>query len=172
MKTLALLSGVALAALAMPACGGDGDGVTPAKITLTSKRAPKRADGYWALKNVGSGGTVIGTQHLCVGRDSEERGSIFDQIALNVNCSTYDFKRTDAGWNFETVCGRAPMVSDTKGTISGDFAKAYKIEMTAKEGDFTQSRTIKASNEGACPAGVIPGDLMDENGKKVTNILN
>ena len=57
-------------------------------------------------------------------------------------------------------------------TISGDFATAYTIEMTAKEGDFTQRRTIKASNDGACPAGVMPCDLTDENGKKVTNILN
>ena len=159
------------AALAWRPWVSDG-GPTPTPIMRTAKGAPKRADGYWALKNIGGGGTVIGTQHLCVGGDSEERGSIFDQIALIVNCSTYDFKRTDAGWDFNTVCGKAPMVSEAKGKISGDFAKSYKVEMTVKEDAVTQSRTIEARHGGACPAGVAPGDLMDEKGGKITNILN
>jgi hypothetical protein len=145
---------------------------TAAQIVRTSKGAPKRADGYWALKNIGGGGTVVGTQRLCVGDGSEERGSIFDQIALNVNCSRYDFEQTAAGWEFDTVCGKAPMVSESKGKISGDFAKSYKIEMTVTEDGLTLSRTIEARNGGACPAGVMPGDLMDEKGGKVTNILN
>ena len=171
MRSWVLISSVVFAALTWMPFGSDA-GPTPVQITRTAKGAPKRADGYWALKNIGGGGTVIGTQHLCVGGDSEARGSIFDQIALNVNCSTYDFKRTDAGWDFNTVCGHAPMVSETKGNISGDFAKSYKVEMTANEGDVTQRRTIEASNGGACPAGVAPGDLMDEKGAKIANILN
>lgn len=156
---------VMLAALALATCRSEA-------APLTAKGAPKRADGYWALENVGGGGTVIGTQHLCVGGDSEERGSVFDQIALNVNCSTYEFKPSAAGWAFDFVCGKPPMVSKSKGKITGDFAKSYKVEMTVEEDGLTLSRTIDASNGGACPAGVKPGDLMDEKGAKITNILN
>jgi hypothetical protein len=161
---------VMFAALTLAPCRSEGG--TGAQIVRTSKGVPKRADGYWALKNIGGGGTVIGTQHLCVGGTSEERGSILDQIALNVNCSRYDFKQTDAGGEFDIVCGKAPMVSESKGKISGDFAKSYKVEMTVTEDGLTLSRTVEASNGGACPAGVTPGDLMDEKGSKVTNILN
>lgn len=161
---------VMLAVLTLLPCRSESG--TTAQIARTAKGAPRRADGYWALKNVGGGGTVIGTQHLCVGGGSEERASVFDQIALNVNCSTYDTKQTDAGWEFDIVCGKPPMVSENKGKISGDFAKSYRVEMTVKEENITLSRTIEASNGGACPAGVAPGDLMDEKGSKVTNILN
>lgn len=146
--------------------------MSPASIALTVKGAPRRADGYWALKNVGAGGTAIGTQYLCVGGGSEEKASIFDQIALNVNCTHYDFKRTGAGWDFDTSCGAAPMVSENKGTIAGDFAKQYTVEMRVKEDDVELGRTVEANNGGACPAGVAPGDLIDEKGKKIANILN
>ncbi len=170
MRALVVISSVVFAALVSAPCRSEGG--TAAQIARTSKGAPKRADGYWALENVGGGGTVIGTQHLCVGGGSEERGSVFDQIALNVNCSRYDFKKTDAGWEFDTVCGKAPMVSESKGKISGDFTKSYRVEMTVTEDGLALKRTIEASNRGACPAGVMPGDLMDEKGSKVTNILN
>jgi hypothetical protein len=164
------MSSVLFAALMLAPCRSEGG--TATQIVRTSKGAPKRADGYWALKNIGGGGTVIGTQHLCVGGNSEERGSVFDQIALNVNCSRYDFKQSDAGWEFDTMCGKAPMVSEAKGKISGDFAKSYTVEMTVTEDGLTLSRTVEASNGGTCPAGVAPGDLMDDKGSKVTNILN
>lgn len=170
MRSWVLMSGVVLGALISAPFRSDAE--TPAQVARTSKGAPKRANGYWALKNIGGGGTVIGTQHLCVGGDSEERGSVYDQIALNVGCSTHDFKRTDAGSEFHTVCGKAPMVSETKGRISGDFARSYKVEMTVTEDGVTLSRTVEASNGGGCPAGVAPGDLMDEQGRKVANILN
>jgi hypothetical protein len=170
MRSSIVMVSVVFAALTLAPCRSESGAASP--IARTSKGAPKRADGYWALKNIGGGGTVIGTHHLCVGGTSEERGSVFDQIALNVNCSRYDFKEPDAGWDFHFVCGKAPMVSESKGKISGDFAKSYKVEMTVTEDGLTLSRTVEASNGGPCPAGVTPGDLMDEKGSKVTNILN
>ncbi len=44
--------------------------------------------------------------------------------------------------------------------------------MTVEEDGIALTRTVEASNGGACPPGVGPGDLMDEKGSKVTNILN
>ena len=143
-----------------------------AAVALTAKGAPARADGYWRLENIGGGGTTIGTQYLCVGSGSEERRSLFDQIAMNVNCSRYDITGGGADWAFDFVCGAPPMESLATGSVSGDFVKAYKVEQQVTEGDFSQERTIVASNGGACPDGVAPGDLIDDQGAKVTNILD
>ncbi len=63
------------------------------------------------------------------------------------------------------------MVSTSKGTISGDFVKAYRIEQIESDGTMELKRTIEATHAGACPAGVKPGDLMDDKGTKVANIL-
>lgn len=93
-----------------PAVTPDAREVGP--IAVTSRGAPKRADGYWQLITIGAGGTEMGKQFLCVGADSEERGPVFDQIAINVNCSKHDFTRTAAGWNFDTACG--PMNATTR----------------------------------------------------------
>lgn len=171
--------GFGAALLMLGACGGKSEGGDKSasaagggEVALTKSGAPKRADGYWGLKIIGRSGSVMGSQFLCIAGDAEERRSVFDGVAMNINCSKYEIKRNGATWDFAFVCGSAPMLAETMGTVSGDFTAAYKIEMQAKEGDFSQSRTIEASNGGACPTGAAPGDLMDDRGKKVTNTLN
>jgi hypothetical protein len=179
MKNVSII-GLGAALLTLSACGGNSDGgdkgateASAVEVALTKSGAPKRADGYWELKHIGSGGTMIGTQFLCIGGDAEERGTVFDGIAIkNSNCGKYEIKRNGAAWDFAFVCGAAPMLAETSGKVSGDFTYRYTIKMQAKEGDLSQSRTIEARNGGACPAGVAVGDLMDEQGKKVTNTLN
>lgn len=134
--------------------------------------APLRAAGLWELKHIGGGGTVIGTQRLCVSAASEAKVNLFGQIALNVNCSKYEATESQGTWRFEFVCGPAAMTSTTKGTVSGDFDSAYTVEMTESDGTMESSRTIGATRMGDCPQGVAPGTLMDETGKILTNILD
>jgi hypothetical protein len=133
---------------------------------------PIRAAGLWELKHVGGGGTVIGTQTLCVSAASEARVSLFGQIALNVNCSKYAVAKAGENWTFDFVCGPSAMRSTSKGTVSGDFTSAYQVEMTESDGTMELARTIQATHQGTCPAGVAPGTLRDETGKTVTNILD
>src|SRR4051794_16368149 len=85
------------------------------EVATTANGAPKRADGRWELKNIGGGGTVIGTQVLCVGAASENKASVFDQIAKNMNCKKYETPRTGAGWTFDFTCGPAGMTAKTTG---------------------------------------------------------
>lgn len=134
--------------------------------------APLRAAGLWELKNTGSGGTVIGTQRLCVSAASEAKTNLFGQIALNVNCSKYEAVQSGNNWTFEFVCGPAEMTSTSKGTVTGDFASAYTVEMTESDGTIQMARTIEGMHKGACPAGVAPGTLLDEKGQIITNILD
>jgi hypothetical protein len=134
--------------------------------------APHRAAGLWELRQVGEGGTVIGLQTLCVDEASEARVNVFGQIATNVNCSKYRVEPTGATWAFEFICGPAEMRTTSQGTVTGDFASSYVVTMTESDGSMTLSRTIEGTRKGACPAGVAPGALMDENGELITNILD
>jgi hypothetical protein len=148
--------------------------VTPAaaEVATTANGAPKRADGRWELANIGGGGTVIGTQFLCVDAASEDKASVFDQIARNVNCEKYQTTRTGAGWTFDFTCGPAGMTAKTTGEVSGDFRAAYRVKLTESDGTAEMSRTIEAKRAGDCPAGMTPGDLTDEAGKTITNITD
>lgn len=152
--------------------GNNSPAAADAPISLTASGVPKRADGYWELHNIGGGGDVVGTQFLCIGGGSEERRSLFDQIARNVNCSKYDIARAGAGWTFDFSCGAAGMISTSKGTVSGDFARAYRIEQTEGDGTVELKRTVEAQHAGACPSGAKPGDLFDEKKSLIANILD
>lgn len=169
---------MALAAT-LSACGqGESDapeadavvGGHPTAVATTASGAPRRAAGFWELKNIGGGGTVLGTQRLCVSDASEERASLFDQIARNTNCSKYEIKPDRDTWSFEFVCGGEGLTSISKGMVSGDFLTAYQLEMTDSDGTMELSRTIEASRKGDCPAGVAPGTLLDEQGGVIADI--
>lgn len=144
----------------------------PAAGAADAAPAPTRAPGLWELKHAGAGGTVIGTQTLCVSAASEAKVNLFGQVALNVNCSKYATARNGAKWSFEFACGPKEMQSISKGTVSGNLSTSYNLDMTESDGTIDMARTIQATHKGACPAGVKPGDLRDETGKTVTNILD
>jgi hypothetical protein len=178
MKIMSIIA-LSVSFLALGACGNNSNesdkGAGKAHggdVALTKSGAPKRADGYWELRNIGGAATVMGSQFLCIGGDAEERRTVFDAIAMNNNCSKYDIKRSGSGWDFAFICGTDPMLAETSGKVSGNFTSNYKIEMQAKEGNFSQSRTIEATKGGPCPTGTSPGDLMDGQGKKIANTLN
>lgn len=153
------------------AASGDVAATTgPAAVATLANGAPRRAAGLWELKNLGGGGSVIGTQTLCVDDASEEKASLFDQIARNTNCSKYEITPGGGTWSFEFVCGGEGFISTTKGEASGDFTGSYRVEMTDSDGTSEMSRTIEATRAGDCPAGVAPGTLRDEQGKVVADI--
>ena len=169
--------------LLLGACGGQGSRTdaavntaadTPAaaavEIATTAGGAPKRAAGNWELKHLGGGGTVIGTQYLCVDSESEEKAPLFDQIAKNVNCTRYETARVASGWTFNFRCGANGMVADTQGSASGDFTSSYRVEMVESDGSVSLDRIIEAKRKGDCPPGVAPGTLKDEEGRTVADI--
>lgn len=140
------------------------------EVATTASGAPKRAAGQWELKNIGGGGTVIGTQFLCIDSASEEKAPLFDQIAKNINCAKYETARVADGWTFEFVCGPAGMTATTTGSASGDFASSYRVEMSESDGSMTLERVIEAKRLGDCPSGIAPGMLTDEQGRTVADV--
>ena len=145
---------------------------TPVAVATTPKGAPRRRDGYWEAVSYSDSGTEMQKQFLCVGANSEDSFSLFDQLTVMGNCSKTDFTRTASGWNFDISCEMMNIVSAQKGAIRGDFQNSYRVDLTVTE---TPGRVIKGSTVGRrigeCPAPFKPGDLVNERGTKLFNML-
>jgi hypothetical protein len=145
---------------------------TPAAVATTAKGAPRRRDGYWEFVSMGASGTEMGKQFLCVGANSEDDFSLFDQLAAAGDCSKRDFKRTATGWDFETQCEIMNVVTVQKGVISGDFQNSFQVDQTVTQSPNTKIQgSIRGRRVGDCPAQFKPGDLVDGDGSKLANML-
>jgi hypothetical protein len=148
-------------------------GATASSPALTAKGAPKRLDGYWEFASIGASGTVMGKQFLCVGAGSEEKYSIFDQLSELGDCSKKEFTRTPTGWSFETRCSMMNVTTVQKGIIAGDFQSSFRVDQTVTQtsGGGTKGAVV-GRRVGDCPGKYKPGDLVDDDGSTITNVLH
>lgn len=144
---------------------------TPANVALTAKGAPHRRDGYWEMQSFDEHGTAMSKQYLCVGAGSEDRFSVFDQLADAGSCDKRDFVRTPTGWTFETRCKLMDAVTVQKGAISGDFQTGFRIDQTVTQGEINRKGSVRGKYAGACSAKYKPGDLVDDDGQVLGNML-
>jgi hypothetical protein len=142
---------------------------TPAAITLTPKGAPMRRAGYWQITR--DEARAAGQFH-CVDEASEAKFSLFDWLAMVGDCNKKEFTRTASGWNFDTKCTLMGMVTEQKGTLSGDFQDTYTIDQVVTTGrGVSEKGALHGKWLGQCPAGLKPGDFADSDGKKLGNVL-
>ena len=145
---------------------------TPTNVAVTSKGAPRRADGYWQMNSFTSEGSPMMKQYYCVGADSEEKYSLFDQLTIMGNCDKSDFKRTSAGWNFDIQCAIMDQKMAQTGTIVGDFRNSFAMTTSVVEnGGSPRTGRIEGKRVGECPAAFKPGDLVNDAGRKMMNLL-
>jgi len=145
---------------------------TPVTVATTPAGAPRRRDGYWEMASYGASGTQMGKQFLCVGAGSEDKFSIYDQLASAGDCSKKDFTRTPTGWAFETRCEMMKFVTVQKGVISGNFQDNFRVDQTVTQTPDTEIKGyILGRRVGDCPAPFAPGDLVDGDGSKIANML-
>jgi hypothetical protein len=152
----------------------------PASNTLHLD-APMRKAGWWEFAAVTQSGTAIGKQNLCIGEASEKVYSAFDQITgeamTGIPCTKRDFQQTADGWDFETTCsqgnlpGMGDLTMNAKGTITGDVATQYEVHQTVTSAGTTTAGTIQAALKGPCPEGRKEGDLVDESGDLLVNMI-
>ena len=154
-----------------PASQGAGADPTPASVAMTAKGAPRRADGYWQMASFTETGAPMSTQFLCVGGGSEEKFSVFDQLAMVGDCSKKQFTRTATGWSFETRCTLMDHLTVQTGAIRGDFQNGFRVDQTVTQGATAIKGSIRGQRTGDCPAQFKPGDLVDEHGGKLGNML-
>ncbi len=143
--------------------------------------APLRKSGWWEFAAIGQSGTAMGKQSLCIGEASEKVYSAFDQITgeamTGIPCTKRDFQQTADGWTFETICspgnmpGMGDLTMNAKGTISGDIATQYEVHQTVTSAGRTTTGVIQSALKGLCPEGRKEGDLVDENGDFLVNMI-
>jgi hypothetical protein len=135
---------------------------------------PQRAPGLWEQKVSTEGRSQV--SRICLDKAVEQRFTWWGQHAGRGACSqTAVSARPGGGWDFASTCDLGEGgVTRTKGEVTGDFAKAYKLsaESTvsgakAAEMNGTHRMTLEASWQGPCPAGMRPGDMLLPGGMKI-----
>ena len=143
-----------------------------AGIALTPAGAPKRRDGYWEMASFSDSGTPMAKQFLCVGAASEDKFSIFDQLAAVGDCNKKTFTRTATGWTFETRCQLMDAVTIQEGSISGDFQDNFRVDQTVTQAPASPIKgSIRGKRIGDCPAKFKAGDLVDSSGDVLGNMI-
>lgn len=179
MKRAVVLAAAALLALAAcqkktdqapkpPAAPGSGPAGAAAPASL-----PERRPGLWEQKVTSQGRAQV--SRICLDKAVEQRFTLWGQHASRQACSrTALTPHAGGGWDFASSCDLGGgATSRTKGTVTGDFAKAYRltaqstISGAAADMNGAHEMTLEANWQGPCPAGMRPGDMLLPGGMKI-----
>lgn len=152
---------------AVPAAPGS---ATPAPAADAPEAGPKRRDGFWEMTSYREDGSRRTSQSLCVGGGSEDEFSIWDQLTVMGNCSRKELARSGAGWTFDARCELFGSVTESKGTMSGDFRDRFRVDLTVVNDGRREAGSIRGVHTGACPSEFKPGDLISD-GRVLMNVL-
>jgi hypothetical protein len=134
----------------------------------TQSAVPKRRDGWWELASYTADCEPMARQNMCVGAGSEEGFSVFDQVNA-VGCENARYERAGPGWNFELSCELMGMKTASKGRITGDFSRSFRVDQTVTTDGSTRTGSIRGVHKGSCPAPFKAGDLVS-NGAVIMNV--
>lgn len=173
---------LAVSLLALAACqkkegaAATGDAPAAAATAPAMTGPPKRKPGLWTQTVSTQGMTQ--TMTLCLDEATEAKMTLWGQQANKDICARNVVTPGVGGWSFDSECdmGAAGKVS-TKGTASGDFSSKYVVKATSvttgssmAQANGTHEMEMTGTWEGACPAGMKPGDMTLPGG--VTMNLN
>jgi len=176
MRVIAVLcvSGLASASL-LAACSKKDETTTAAATGEAASAAanapagpiapPRRKPGLWSQTVSSQGSTQ--TMKLCLDEATEARLTVWGGQATADMCAKNLVTRAPGGFNFDSECdmgGAGKIV--TKGTATGDFNSKYVIKATSvttgstmAQANGTHDMEMTGTWEGACPAGMKPGDM-------------
>lgn len=150
---------------AAPAADQAGEAVT-AQAAAPGGR-PARKGGLWehSLETMG----VTQTSRLCLDAETDANVALWGQQASAESaCEQNSFTPTAGGYAFVSVCpdGQGGKVT-SRGTITGDFNSAYKMEATTTttgssipQANGEMKTVMTATWKGPCPEGMKPGDMQ------------
>lgn len=151
----------------------------PASTTAAAPlAAPRRKPGLW--QQTISMAKMKQSTELCVDDALEAKMGWWGQQASKDMCTHTDFTRAlDGSMSFTSSCNLgASGHTVTKGVATGDFSRAYKVELVSTttgavspqmNGDHAS--VIEAAWKGPCPAGMKGGDMVLPGGMKM-NLLD
>lgn len=157
------LAGVCLAALALTACDKPADKTGAAAPVAAPKpavmaTAPRLKPGLWEIT---VGGAPMKASS-CIDEATQKDAAAMGQGMDRGNCTRNSWNRIPGGMAFEFDCTTNGTHMISKGTVTGDFNSAYRMELditgTRDGQSFTHKQVIDAKYLGACPAGMKPGE--------------
>lgn len=177
-----IAAGVCLAVIAVAACSkpaeksevASAEGAAPAAkaarpVLPGIDAAPHLRAGLWEITVEG----MPARARTCIDDKTQSDSAVLGQGVDRSNCSKSTWRRIPGGIAFEFACDNDGMKMASKGTVTGDFNSAYRMEADltgSRDGEtFTQKQVIDARYVGACPAGMKPGDSqITVNGRTIT----
>jgi len=154
-------------------------GSAPAAQATPAAALPRRAPGLWEQKVTSAGRTQA--SQICLDAATEARLTVWGQAAGQDQCSQSEVRpRPGGGWSIASICkmDEGGVVS-TRGEVTGDFAKAYRMEAqntisgaSSSLMNGTHNMTIEAAWKGPCPAGLKGGDVLLPGGMRINLLQN
>lgn len=126
---------------------------------------PSRKSGLWEMQMQMQGMPGgMGSQH-CVDAKTDadlQRRTMGGEEGEK--CTLKSSKRTARGYETEAECSSAQGKTFVKSVASGDFNSNYRVESSARfepprHGMREANMVINARHAGACPAGMLPGQV-------------
>jgi hypothetical protein len=136
--------------------------------TAGAQEMPKRKSGLWEMKMAQG---MVMTQCVDQAQDDAFR-QVGREMEREMKCTRGAVQRGAGTMSFESTCDMGGTRTTSKTTISGDFDKAYRMDVQTKYdpplmGNAQTSTTIEAKWLGACNAGQRPGDMTMPGGMTI-----
>ncbi len=131
-------------------------------------------EGYWSIHSVTTTNPgnrkTEGNRSLC--RSHEYDNYMRESAKKQSPCKTVTESNSGGAWISETECDMAGTVVKSKSvtTKSGENATHAEIHATytpAMHGMAEMTMLMDQKYVGACPAGIVPGDMVQPDGSKV-----
>lgn len=171
--SLVLMSAAALALGACDRSAGTApddaaEGATPAAADApaVTGAAPIIRAGFWSVETTDEG--VATTSTMCIDEAVQQRMSVFGSSLTAAWCgNTTISRRALGGWTSHADCSPLEGTDmDIDMTITGDMRSRFRNEMVITTNGEAEAPTISEGRYvGPCPAGMVPGDIVDENGE-------
>lgn len=150
--------------------------VVPAAAGATE--LPQRKSGLWEIST--SSDATAGqsmTMQMCIDQATDDAARAMGEGFGRQQCSKVAFRR-EGPQRFvsESVCRIEQTTATTRGVFSGDFASAYRAEISNRYdppllGRREDRLTMQARWLGPCKPGMKPGDMMLPGGMVVPGAL-
>jgi hypothetical protein len=161
---------VALPLLALAACSGSdnapGREAGPAVGGPTLDGPMLVTPGLWRTTTTVNGKQAFGANRMCVDVDSQKAADMLSQ-AVETGCGQPVRRAVTGGFAYDLVCEQEGLKTTVSGDVTGDAKRVVMrstTRMTGPDGEAAPPATVVIENihVGACPAGMKPGDSVQD----------
>lgn len=140
-------------------------------LPSAAETLPTRKPGLWEMTINAPGSPASPPIKQCIDEKTDKLAE--STAAPGATCSKREIRKVATGYEIESVCSIQGMTAEGKGTITGDFTTAIKMDMTTSikmpnmPNPMVQKMVIETKRTGDCAAGQSPGDIIMPNGQVV-----